>query len=825
MHPKKKHSYAAPFLVIGIIAVFFALHYTRIANEVNGVNQSTGGAINIGSSGGAESLDILMAAFEELLTKPFYLKGLTLRSALIPCLVAVAVVGLYYFIRQSEHELRKTEGNNIQGGSSKWFDDYKGWNEHYVTPYTKEDKKTGLPDPNIILAKDIELSMNSKAIRRNANICVIGGSGTGKTFGFIKPNLAQMNCSYVITDPSGEIMSSMGVMLQKNGYKLKLFSVSDMKHTNVYNPLDYIYDENGMPDQTKIQVLVSTFIQNSSDPKAKGGDQFWTKAETLFLMFAILYLCEFCNVEDRNFYNVMKLTQMGAKDEDSSSSPSALDSMVENARDSNPKAKCLVFYKSFQLNPPRTMNSVLTTVATDLELFAADDVRNMTTTGYLCKRDRNGVITEYIRDENGDVIRDSTNIDLESIGDEKTALFVNIPQANGAFNFLIAMMYSQLFDQLYSHAEKICPNRFHIYDQQGIAISSQYHDEKEAQKVITAYCGASVKTDKDKNGVERYYIYNKKAKDLTIPEKAQQRQYGYLREVYNVQCGQDLIERYKHSTIKRGALRLPIHVRFLLDEFANIGRIPDFDKKLATMRKYEISTTIILQSISQLKDMYDKAWEGIIGNCDTMVFLGSSEMETSKYVSDKLGKTTIKTSSYSMQKNGGSDSYQLKSRNLLDPSEVTTMDNDECILFVRGENPFCVKKYKFTDHPNFDQSADKIKNEAIGIEYLDKHFRCLPKELNIDDDMQSQEDAAENVMNGKMPDGTGREVGGDINPVNTFEDIAAQAGSSMSEMREAMSEEHQSSDIYGEQADPGNYKNQKADNPESYSFTFQSTKQ
>ena len=752
----KKHSYAylrKIVLVMGLLLTFYALHFTRVRDEGNGTWGGANTGISITSASamskeaqaaisnslsvsvnkpGGNNISYMIQAFIETFTNPFHFEGLILAHAVIPVCVAWIIVGFWTFLYINRRNLYRQDAPGKENGSATFNNDAKGFAEKYTEPYTEQDKKAGASEKNIILAKDLKLSMNGRRIRRNMNALVTGGSGTGKTYGLIKPNLAQMNSSFVITDPSGEILDATGIMLMENGYTIKLFSISDMAHSNCYNPLDYIYDEDGNADPTKVQVLVSVFIENSNGKKS-GGDPFWTKSEAAFMTFAILYLAEFCNEEERNMYNILRLAQCGRTDEDSSSSQTLLDKIVEDARKQNPGAKCFISYDTFKLAPAKTANSILISLAVDLNLFASDRVRNMTSTGYVCTRNEDGSIKEYVRDGNGHVIRDSSNLDLQTIGDTKTALFVNIPQANSAYNFLIAMMYSQLFDQLYFHAEKICPNRWHIFDQNGEVISSQYKTEAEASKVMELYSEAKVITDTS-DGFDKYYIYNQDAgKEYTLPEKAINNDtYGYMQEVYSVEVGEKLIKRYQNEPeIQKGQLWLPIHVRLLLDEFANIGRIPDFDKMLATMRKYEISSMIILQSLAQAKEIYDKLWEAMVGNCDTFIFLGSSEMETAKYVSEKLGKATIRVMDESQSKSasGGSisNSFKKQARDLMDAAEVTKLGNNECLVMVRGEDPFRIDKYDWKQHPHYAESGDADPTRKIDLAYLERHFACKPK--------------------------------------------------------------------------------------------------
>ena len=814
MKPKTQgYAYLRPIIIfLGLMLTFYALHFTRVRDEGNGTWGGSGSGITFTMKEAAakeiqgalannltvqstqvntSNLDYLISALEECFTKPFYCDGLILTHAVVPILVVWGIVAMWAFLYVNRRNLYHQDAPGKEAGSSKFNQNFKGFAEKYTADYTEEEQEDGLPDPNIILADRLKLSMNSRATRRNLNVLVVGGSGTGKTYGLIKPNLAQMNCSFIVTDPSGEILNATGVMLMEHGYTIKLFSISDMAHSNVYNPLDYIYDENGEVSQEKVQILVSAFIENSNGKKNSGGDKFWEKSEAAFMTFAVLYLARFCSKEDRNMYNILKLAQCGHTDESSSSSETLLDKIVADARAQDPEAKCFTSYDSFKIAPAKTANSILISLAVDLNLFSADAVRNMTSTSYVCTRNADGSIRDYIRDKNGDVIRDSNNLDLQTIGDTKTVLFVNIPQANSAYNFLIAMMYSQLFNELYSRAEKVSMNRYHIYDKYGEVISSQYRTEQEAEKMIELYSNAVVKTD-NSDGTERFFIYNKAAgKRYTLPDKAVKRStYGYIKEVYSKQVGEDLIKRYKdEATVKTlNDPRLPVHTRFLLDEFANIGRIPDFDKMLSTMRKYEISATIILQSLAQVKEIYDKLWEVMVGNCDTIIFLGSSEMETAKYVSEKLGKTTIRTMDESQSKSGTggsiSNSFKKQARDLLDPSEVTKIENNDCIVMLRGEDPFYVPKYDWKHHPNYEQSGDANHSRYIKADYLEEHFKCWNKKKPGSGEDEIEEENKDIIENQTLPTANRDDLQTTSTQFQNLEELAKGNGETEEEFKE-----------------------------------------
>lgn len=809
MLPKKNSN--KPFLLTLFIFyigfVYFGLHYALLMDAAK--DQGIFGQALYPEEGQINAFSLISYAWTHIQSAPFNLKGISMVTALQVISIETFAFAIIAALNITHRNLVRQDAPGKEKGSAEWFKNFKWYNERFTDPYSKYEKKLDIPNNNIKVAEGLELSMDTRFTQRNLNVLAMGGSGTGKTYGYIKPNLAQMNCSYVITDPSGEIMQVMGIPLLEAGYTVKLFSTSDMKHSNCYNPMDYIYDEAGNVDQTKVSVLVSTFIKNAGDLQKNkgGGDPFWEKSSTAWMTFAVFFLAEFFPLENRNMYNILKLAQCGKADENSASSETVLDKMVKENQEKNPNAKCFESYKTFKLAPAKTANSILISIAVDLNAFSSDDVRNMTTTSYVCTRTKNGVIKEYIRDKAGNLIRDSKNLDLQILGNSKTALFVNIPQADTAHNFLVSMMYSQLFSVLYTTAEKICPNTYNIYDGRGDVIDSGFATEELARRHIEIFKNAEVKADAI-DGVTRYFLASKEKDAPILPEFIGKRGKKYICEVYSEEVGKKLIQRYnkiptlvyrsqkkieqqkqkerekfeketagmtpeerrayierkndedaaylrdhpedrkkqlkkgasffnrpkvveKPAYVKKGALRLPVHVRFLLDEFSNIGEIPNFDKMLSTMRKYEISCTIILQSLTQIKAQYKDIWETLVGNCDTIVFLGSSEMDTVKYMSEKLGKTTTRSMDTSQSKSAKSASlsysYKKDGRDLLDPSEIAKLDNDYCIVVIRGLSPFYLHKLRFNRHPNYYKTGDANDNKKIGNKFLEDFFKCESK--------------------------------------------------------------------------------------------------
>ena len=464
------------------------------------------------------------------------------------------------------------------------------------------DKRPG--SKNMIFSKEIYLSMNGRKTRRNCNILCIGGSGTGKSRFLVKPNLLQSNCSYVITDPSGELLETMGKYLENQGYEVRVFNLVQMDHSFCYNPFNYIRDDNG------VLIMITALIKNTTPKGSSSNDPFWEKAETALLQALCFFLQSECNPEDRNFTNVMKLLRCAEVREGQEDYDSTLDIMFKDLKARNPEHIAVRQYAVFKQAAGKTAQSILVSCSVRLTVFNMQSISTLTGTD---------------------------NIDLASVGDRPVALFCITPTADTTFNFLVAMMYTQLFETLYFHAETQCKGK-----------------------------------------------------------------------------------------------RLTHHVRFLLDEFANIGTIPDFPQKLSTMRKYEISCTIIIQALSQLKAMYKDDWEVLVGNCDSRLFLGGADETTLKYISNSLGKETIRaiSNSRSYSRQGSySQNFNKTGRELMTEQELSVMDNNNCVLFIRGEYPFFCTKYPLEKHPNYKLSGDADDSLLYDVtkEIQTGHARSTPR--------------------------------------------------------------------------------------------------
>lgn len=444
----------------------------------------------------------------------------------------------------------------------------------------------------------------------NLNKIILGGSGTGKSRFYVKPNLMQCNTSFVVTDPSGELVQSCGMMLLRRGYKIKVFNINDMKHSSNYNPFHYLRDSTGEINSNNVIKMINVFMTNTKVEGASTGDQFLDDATRLLLSALCFLLVETGTEKEQNFASVLDLIHKAKVIEGKEEEKSELDLIFDKRKENDPKALSVQYYEEFKQAAGKTMQSILISTTTKLQHFKLEDVRNLTYTD---------------------------NIHLETVGDEKTALFIIIPSTDTTYNFLAAMMYTQLFDTLYDRA-------------------------------ITYYHG-----------------------------------------------------------------RLPVHVRFILDEFANVGKIPEFEKILATCRKFEISAVVILQNLSQLKRLYEKSWEELPGNCDTMIYLGGKDQFTNEYLSKELGKETIDQQSINQTKGKqGSSSYNnaILGRELATIDELATMDNNDCIVMVRGLHPFLTAKFDITNHPRYNMldETDKEHNTY----YLEENIRTEEETVPID---------------------------------------------------------------------------------------------
>ncbi len=506
-------------------------------------------------------------------------------------LLGAIFVGIYILYKYTIQKRLHRKGE--EHGSARWATEAEA-----KKLADKNKVKKGEIDNNILLTQEVRMSLNTRQHRENLNVLVIGGSGSGKSRFYVKPNLMQMNTSYVVTDPKGELLRSTGKLLENNGYKIKVFNLIDMRNSHNYNPFAYVYDrKTGELNKSYVIKMVNVLMKNTKQEGAGGGDQFWDDATKALLSALAFYLLEKGADSEKNFAWVMQLLKQAEVKEDEEDYESPLDIKFKELEEENPTSMAVSYYKDFKKAAGETAKSILISCAVRLQAFNLPDVANLTHTDTL---------------------------ELDKIGDEKTAVFVIIPSSDVTFNFLAAMMYTQLFDTLYDTAN-----------------------------------------------------------------------------------------------FKYGG-RLPVHVRCLLDEFANIGTIPDFDKLLATMRSMEISANIIIQNIAQLKKMYDKSWEILTGNCDSLLFLGGKEASTTEMISKALGKETIDVVAQNRTKghrnNSTSFNNSIMGRELLTADELSILPIDECILMVRAFHPFYCHKFDIEKHPNYKYLEDSDKKNAYLID-------------------------------------------------------------------------------------------------------------
>ena len=491
----------------------------------------------------------------------------------------------------------------IEYGSARWgtAEDIKP----YIDPVFEN---------NIPLTQTERLTMNSRPKQpkyaRNKNILVIGGSGSGKTRFFVKPNLMQMHSSYVVTDPKGTVLVECGKLLQRGGYRIKVLNTINFKKSMRYNPFAYLRSEKD------ILKLVNTLIANTKGDGEKAGEDFWVKSERLFYCALIGYIWYEAPEEEKNFTTLLEMINASEAREDDEDFQNPVDLMFERLEEKDPEHFAVKQYKKYKLAAGKTAKSILISCGARLAPFDIKELREL---------------------------METDEMELDTIGDRKTALFVIISDTDDTFNFVVSILYTQLFNLLCDKAD----------------------DE-----------------------------------------------YGG---------------------------RLPVHVRCLLDEFANIGQIPKFEKLIATIRSREISASIILQSQSQLKAIYKDNADTIVGNCDTTLFLGGKEKSTLKEISEILGKETI--DSFNTSETRGRElshgmNYQKLGKELMTQDEIAVMDGGKCILQVRGVRPFFSDKFDITRHPKYKYLSDADPKNAFDME---KHIKRRPAIVKPDEEFDVYE--------------------------------------------------------------------------------------
>lgn len=526
-------------------------------------------------------------------------------------------IGIYL---STQRNYRRRE----EHGSAKWGSTAQV-NRKYANAHSMENK---------ILTQNVAIGLDGRKHRRNLNTLVCGGSGAGKTRFFAKPNLCQANSSYVVLDPKGELLVSTGKLLEAKGYSIRVLDLINMDRSHCYNPFVYLRDDND------IQRLVTNLFKNTTPKGSQSQDPFWDQAATMLLLALVFYLHYEAPPEEQNFPMVMEMIRAGDVREDDDTYKSALDILFERLEMRNPEHIALKYYRNYHSGSGKTLKSIQITLISRLEKFNLDSLASIT---------------------------QNDELELWSLGEQKTAIFAVIPDNDSSFNFLVGMLYTQLFQQLYHQAD------------------------------------------------------------------------------------------FVHGG------RLPVPVHFLMDEFANVALPDEFDKLLSTMRSREISVSIIIQNLAQLKALFEKQWESIVGNCDEFLYLGGNEQSTHEYVSKLLGKETIDTNTYGQSKgrNGSySTNYQLAGRELMTPDEVRMLDNRYALLFIRGERPLEDFKYDILKHPNITLTTDggaepyRHGEDLISIAALSIDERLLKKAgmkpLSDEEYLFFSEEELEELLHKKM---------------------------------------------------------------------------
>lgn len=678
--------------------ICFAFYLYMILHLLTAVEKHTISGITIG--------------FKEMFTSPFNI-SIKLNDGLLELFLiiyAAAILYIYFSMKKNMHDAA-----GIEKDSAEWNEDYEDYNIRKTFPYgspTHEEydiasKKTVDSFENMIMSQNVRLGMDNKITRRNGNIICFGGSGTGKTFFEIKPNLLQCHSSYVITDPSGELLKAYGHFFQNMGYKLKILNLKEMIYSNHYNPLAYLRKDEDVITLVKI-------IMDSTQPEDSKPDQFFDSATEALLQALIYYLWR--NFPDEaNLPNVMKMIEWAdVSEDDNSGKKNVLDELFEDEHKNNPDSLAYQQYCIYKKGTGKTLKSILISTGVRLTKFNLPSVRRLTATD---------------------------DMELDRMGSDRIALFLVLPTGDNGFNFLSAMLYSQLFSQMYYKAETECLSQTHIYEKKISYIAKKKEDYTFIEKIKSKIPffeppmikqeaqGRFLSSHEDDEDAKDYIKDIKKAKIISKDKVTNQKEdknmpvlaikrgdnYEILKEFEaetskrNVELLKQWRNMYKnYKLVKFNDVTLPEPVRFMLDEFKNIGKIPGFEQYLATIRKYKISVFIVYQSLSQLKAMYEKNWGEIIDNCDTTIYLGGQGTETAEEISKLLGNMTITTKGTNVSDGtkGDSKSYNSQERALATTAELIRMEEDDCVVLIRGEKPFNEKKYYCPKHPRYNMTAD-----------------------------------------------------------------------------------------------------------------------
>lgn len=562
----------------------------------------------------SKGLFFALSNLNDAINDPFHFVWVSDTPRTILIFLMMYFIGIGIYVSSLKNYRRKEEY-----GSARWGNNSK-INKKYADSKILDNK---------LLTQNVRIGLDGKKHRRNLNTIVIGGSGAGKTRFYAKPNILQCNTSFVILDPKGEILRDTGYLLEKEGYVIKVIDLINMSKSHCYNPFAYIQDDKD------VLKLITNLIRNTTPKGSQTNDPFWEKSETALLEALCLYLLHQAPAEEQNFTMVMEMIASADVKEDDEEYQSPLDELFERLEMRKPDSLALKQYKIYKQAAGKTAKSILISVGVRLAAFNLDSIAGITS---------------------------CDELELNQVGERKTAIFCVIPDNDSTFNFLIGMLYTQLFQMLYFQADIV-------------------HD---------------------------------------------------------------------------GELPIPVH--FLMDEFANVALPDDFDKLLSTMRSRQIFVSIIIQNLAQIKTLFEKQWESIIGNCDTLLYLGGNEQSTHKFMSEYLGKETLDTNTFgkSSGHNGNySTNYQQAGRELLTADEVRLLDNDYCLLFLRGERPIFDKKYDLLKHPNIKGTKDggaKLYPHGI-INHAIDDWQNIPLsnreyELLSEEDLQEYFSALETEQSG-----------------------------------------------------------------------------
>lgn len=654
-------------------------------------------------------------------------------------IAAVTFALLVTFMGYTYDKLRVHHDVNTLKGSAKWAE-MRELVEKYAD-FEGNDYKEAYN--NAILSQNFQMSISQQKHFHALNTLILGATGSGKSRYFLKPNLLQMNCSYVITDPSGGILQSCGEALRRFGYNVRVFDLVQMGNCDTYNPLKYCHKE------SDIKKVVQAFMANTSPDGGKGGgskDPFWDDSTSEFLCACIALLTTHPDGDDRPygqipeitggllyepcFANLCEFARMANKKWDASSgikplanarlgdgknntaNASELALIFENLRawecqrqDCDPdemvKPYCLREWENFRIAPEKTSTTILMTTAVRLDAFNIEQVRNLTS---------------------------SDTLDLDNFGNSRDVLFIITPTNDRTYNFLVSFLYTQLFDILYQNGETKSagsvdmklPNGELVrhFSKEEVAIKSHLEVVENLKKVVIEKVEGGGIRDGKKTIKKKTFLGVRKTK---VPTKFNDGWYDIKTENGELvtrrptkALAEEYVRNLQHAKLVPGnGESVPTHVRFLMDEFPNLGEVPEFKEKLATMRKYEISCAVICQSITQLKGMYKDDYEVVDANCPQTIFLGGDENSNNEYISKKIGMTTRKGQNNSVDNKKVNMSYNVEQGELMRPEDLGRIPFSDEIVLIYGENPIYDQKYDYPSHKNYKYTHDYAKDLGL----------------------------------------------------------------------------------------------------------------